>query len=114
MLGSISSSLDVIDCAPTVAENVLLSAVVIVKVFPAVPEPTTKLCTPPFGTSSACVICPFSLNVIIGTLDAVPTLLADKLLPVAVNVSEPDEPVALTSGTVVSFAEAIAPVAIES
>ena len=70
------------------------SAVVIVNFFPSAPVPTAKLCTPPLGTSVADVICPLSLNVKTGILDAVPTVA-----PVT---------------TLVNFAEAIAPVAIDA
>ena len=83
-----------IEPAPTVAGNVEPSAVVIVKVFPLVPEPTAKPVTPATVAVDAAVICPLLLNVITGTADAEPTLA-----PVT---------------TLVSFEEAMAFVAIDA
>ena len=76
------------------AANVEPSAVVIVKVFPSVAEPTAKPVTPATVAVVAAVICPLLLNVMTGTADAEPTLA-----PVTIFAN---------------FPEAIAPVAIDA
>ena len=62
------SSFVPIEPAPTVAANVEPSAVVIVKVFPLVAEPTAKPVTPATVAVVAAVICPLLLNVMTGIL----------------------------------------------